>query len=207
MMKKTLSTFLATSALLITHSVSAAVFDFSSATEVEQGFLTSVSEETYTIYLSSAPFGTNVHQDSSIAAGTTPYITTDGNGGLGVCPAGLSDCNNTGQDGLDKGESLILTFNKGTKIDSWTFNKAPGHQGAVDASGALDITIDGTAGYTTISALGVMGTEFIITNLTGEPRVYLAGLTAVPVPAAGILFGTALLGFLGYTRRKSKLDD
>ena len=64
-------------------------------------------------------------------------------------------------------------------------------------SGFNDVSI------VTISALNVAGSESTA-NLSIDNLNVASNISTVPVPAAAWLFGSALLGFLGFSRRKLK---
>lgn len=196
----------AISSLFISTASFAASFDFSGVNTADEGFINSTSDGDLTISFSATPYGVEAYQDSTIAAGKA-YITSDNNAGLGVCAVNSSDadsCDRAGRDGIDAGESLILTFSRMVRLNSLGFNEAPHHYGAINPGNDIEIFIDGVGGYTYASALGILGTTFEFAN-SAKQSYYLASLSTVPVPAAGLLMGSALLGMLGYTRRKARI--
>jgi len=147
------------------------------------------------------------HVDGSVNAQNVTLPAN--NGGIGVCTVDLSEpheCALSSDDGIDDGEVLTLTFKWNTTLDDIWFNNA-NHTGPVGYTNAA-VSVDGGAYGPVAAALGVEATTFDFMYTGGQyGGLYLAGFSTVPVPAAGILFGTALIGFLGYTRRKSKLEE
>lgn len=116
----------------------------------------------------------------------------------------------------------VYNDDKGLFEDSYTFTLA--NDGAVEVRiteesfiSFLDFAIEGLSG--TIDGQGGSGTAFIVNgleadtqytlkitgNITGDDGGSYAGLvTAVPLPAAAWLFGTALLGGAVVARRKQQ---
>jgi hypothetical protein len=152
-----------------------------------------------------------------------------GNAGLGVCKdavgapsganpnSGANSCQPSSDDNVTINEYLEFVFDENVKVEALTFNN--NHDGgfATDASGIADmVTINGADYAFSLLESGnfinVLGFA-PITLLAGDvltvayknEQFYVSGMTvsAVPVPAAVWLFGSALLGFVGYGRRTS----
>ncbi len=136
--------------------------------------------------------------------------------GLGVCKD-LSDTNQcapSSDDNVTIGETLTLLFDQTVSIDSLTL--ANGDHYATFADGAkFSLTIDGSYhGDIQLAAdlnfVGLIGTKFDLFNLTNsespDTEFYINTMTvsAVPLPAAAWLFGSALFGLIGLNRRLKK---
>ena len=130
--------------------------------------------------------------------------------GLGVCK-NSGQCDPSNDDNVTGGEAVKLDF--GQKV--WL-----GDLGLVDANhetnfiGTFNLSIDSGAlisialsATTDLGAYGP-GNTFEFFNVGGLPgsEFYINNITvsAVPVPAAGILFASALLGAGAFGRRKKK---
>jgi hypothetical protein len=145
----------------------------------------------------------------------------DGNAGqdagLGVCQtegscAGISD------DNQEKGEYIHMVFD--TVVDILSLD-ITGNHSAVVADTFFHYSLDNGATWESFSIAGeVIGNPLLIASLdpgknswisktldyTVSPtggEMYLSAMTVspVPVPAAFWLFGTALIGFVGLSRR------
>ena len=67
-----------------------------------------------------------------------------------------------------------------------------------------DYLVPGTGGDNTwgpLSFIGISGISKLEINLRGSGAIDNLSYNVVPVPAAAWLFGTALLGFIGFSRR------
>jgi len=140
----------------------------------------------------------------------------EGNAGLGVCKSidTNSQCTPSSDDNVTFGEVLRLDFSDEVLITSIAF--LDGHHGT-DFKGNFDVAIDG--GVFTSYALvdffisGLQGQSFLFANNNNQglgtraykEQFYISALSAsaVPVPAAVWLFGSALMGLFGVSRRKS----
>ncbi len=109
------------------------------------------------------------------------------------------------------GENYALSFDLGSSTD-WgnvpsaiTVNAGSASQTFTSAQPTgtnewttYSLTFAALSPVTTISFIGSSGRQYI-----GLDNVSVLGASAVPVPAAIWLFGTALLGFIGFGRRRS----
>ncbi|MDD9977213.1 MAG: VPLPA-CTERM sorting domain-containing protein [Boseongicola sp.] len=129
-------------------------------------------------------------------------------GGLGVCssyvPADM-DCDISGDDNLDAGEELTLTFDDQVEFILTAFLDQA-HL-PVDTGDSLMIGTDGgvMSSYTFADALSA--TFFGITSISfghAGTDYYIAGATVnpIPVPAAGFLLLGGLGGLAAMKRRK-----
>jgi len=147
-----------------------------------------------------------------------------GNAGLGVCKdalgapsganpnSGTNSCQPSSDDNVTNNEYLEFVFDENVEIEALTFNN--NHDGGFDLGDM--VTINGMDYSFSLAETGnfinVLGFS-PITLLAGDiltvayknEQFYVSGMTvsAVPVPAALWLFGSALLGFVGYGRRTS----
>jgi hypothetical protein len=140
--------------------------------------------------------------------------------GLGVCGDASSIdtvrtgnsgnvCNPSNDDNITNGEHLEFIFAQDVVIDDiWANNNHDGGFGAGDL-----ITINGVD-YTAITGYAGDGNGLLASGISlaagdvlkigfNNQQFYVGGMSvsAVPVPAAIWLFGSALLGFIGYGRR------
>ena len=147
--------------------------------------------------------------------------TTSGPGGLGVC--GDIDINGqcapSSDDNQKPGETISITSTiAGTGIKELTFT---GDHGDIVDGTILKLTLDGTlqddidlfalgaTDYLTLLTLSSAATSLSYEITGSGAQIYLSSLTTdftttstVPVPAAVWLFGTALIGFVGMSRRR-----
>ncbi len=151
------------------------------------------------------------------------YLDSGKKAGLGVCGTllaqqeGTNWCNPSSDDNLQANEVLGFVFDTEKKISNVGIN-AP-HADMADGSKVLIWT--DTQGFDLLSVvagkitLGFKLTEMAIFGpMSGwyakqwkwgqgtESSLYVAGINAVPIPAAVWLFGSALLGLTGLRRRK-----
>ena len=151
------------------------------------------------------------------------YAYFDGNkdggskkGGLGVCKESGGACGGNPDDNHMQGEFIHMIFDEVVKILSLDIN---GDHKAVATGANLMYSLDGgmswssrliedlvadndtTDNLTVNWLLSNKTLDYTITPDTGQ--MYLSAMTvsAVPVPAAFWLFGTALIGFVGLSRR------
>lgn len=135
--------------------------------------------------------------------------------GLGVCKVLNSDnqCNPSSDDNITANETLKLVFDTTVSLDSMRFVNGEHY---TDFTGDFELLIDNSLLYTLslaefplLSNLVGQTFEFISLadplNKTNETEFYINSMTVstVPVPAAAWLFGSALLGFFGFSRRKA----
>jgi len=149
-----------------------------------------------------------------------------GNAGLGVCkdasPAGAETGNTSnrcssgaGDDNVTVGEYLVISFNQAVAVNNLWFNN--NHDGGFGAGDEVTIgTIGpggslGNYGVQTGYAGGANGigsfnvaADQKLKVAYGGRQFYMSGMevSAVPVPAAIWLFGTALFGLVGISRKK-----
>ena len=142
----------------------------------------------------------------------------DEGGGLGVCSTGLDgadQCNVPSDDNVTLTEVLKLELTGANRIVDISFNdelhNPQNDDGLIDYRvGGAGAWVDSTFG--TIAAALAMEIDTIFEFRIGfdlgaqDPvdQFYIASLTAVPLPAAAWLFGTAMLGLFGL-RRKAKM--
>jgi len=134
--------------------------------------------------------------------------------GLGVCKTLTTggQCTPSNDDNQVAGEYIHMVFGAATEILSLDFT---GNHTAVSAGTELVYTLDSGLIWNTLAIGGETIGNFMTLNLlaingtfdytVNNGELYLAGMTtgvsAVPVPAAFWLFGTALIGFAGMGRR------
>ncbi len=162
----------------------------------------------------------------------TGHATNDGDGdteqfayldwggaGLGVCkdanPSGdnsgssSNSCDPRSDDNVTEGEYLEFTFDQDVVVENLWFNN--NHDGGF-GDGDM-VTIDGmnfdvSRGYAG-GANGIgsfsLATDQVLRIAYNNEEFYVSGMavSAVPVPAAIWLFGTALAGFVGLGRRRN----
>ncbi len=143
------------------------------------------------------------------------YLDED-NAGLGVCKELNSDneCKISSDDNVTLNESLKLVFDRKVTINTTSFRN--GNHGT-DFTGSFDLTIDSVSTSTNllthIFSTSLTGREFVFSNLntgagdtnSNNEQFYISAMnvSAVPIPAAVWLFGSALLGLAGFSRRKA----
>jgi len=165
-------------------------------------------------------FGINITGHATNDDDSAQFAYLDwGNAGLGVCKdalgapsgsntgSGTNSCQPSSDDNVTVDEYLEITFTENVLVENLWFNN--NHDGGfhagdlvtingVDYAVALGI-VDGANG---IGAFSLMAGDKLTIAYKNE-EFYLSGMavSAVPVPAAVWLFGTALIGFIGYSRR------
>ena len=156
----------------------------------------------------------------SNSSGVKAYAYLDSDkAGLGVCSTGLNDtslgknqCVVRSDDNVTANESVTLDFGGDVKIDYLELVDA-NHSDAF--GGYFDLIIDGILFSPSIlletnpvAVLGLIGRTFEFVNIGGRPgdEFYINNISVstVPVPAAGILFASALFGAGALGRRKKK---
>lgn len=165
------------------------------------------------------PFAIGVPDDQAFVY--MDGTTSGGPGGLGVCGdlRANQTCEPNGDDNQMPGETISITSTiAGTGITGLTFT---GDHGDIVDGTILKLTLDGTLqadidlfllGATnnlTFLALSSAATSLSYEITGSGAQIYLSSLTTdfittstVPVPAAAWLFGTALIGFVGMSRRR-----
>ena len=161
--------------------------------------------------------GENLDITISDPGAGNPYFDADSGGlpgGLGSCRnlTGSAQCTPNSDDNLTigSGESLRLDFalddgsTIGATFGDFTFRDDDhllinGTISVIHDSGVAMISI--LNGIGDLSGIGV--SEFLVFDDAGTQNYYVSGatITAVPVPAAVWLFGSALMG-LGWMRKK-----
>ena len=153
-------------------------------------------------------------------------------GGLGVCKrlSGM-DCANSGDDSIQVGESILLNINKPIFVDDIYFTNGA-HNDEFNPLAGVNIYIDGVKqvgdlgnGAFRLAPVVTLLADQIINNSIkfeyayydivlclpdtpcADPNLrsfYVDGFgRPVPIPAAAWLFGSALLGLVGYSRRRA----
>ncbi len=132
---------------------------------------------------------------------------------MGVCKVlsgSTNQCNPGGDDNVTLGEKLILDFGQQVAISEIIMSNGV-HE--LDFTGQFSLTIDGVdmgqpdlaSVFTTV----LIGQRFELwnnnTTEVASKEFYIGSMTvsAVPIPAAVWLFGSALMGLVGVSRRKS----
>jgi hypothetical protein len=160
------------------------------------------------------------HATNDNAGDTEQFAYLDwGTAGLGVCKdasplganpgSGANRCAPSSDDNVTIGEFLEFTFDQDVVVENLWFNN--NHDGGFGAGDM--VTIDGMAfDVSTGYADGVNGigsfsllTDQVLRIAYNNEEFYVSGMavSAVPVPAAIWLFGTALVGFIGLGRRRN----
>ena len=138
--------------------------------------------------------------------------------GLGVCKnlTDTNQCNPSSDDNITANETLKLAFNTNVSLDSMRFVNGE-HYTNFTGDFQLRINEDDAQVYDIALAeypyldMIFTGHTFEFISLAdplkklNETEFYINSLTVstVPVPAAAWLFGSALLGFFGFSRRKA----
>jgi hypothetical protein len=116
--------------------------------------------------------------------------------------------------GLQNNEDLLVSFSEEVTIGSLTFRQweGPDRVQLNSAGGNLDLNDDTSAfgssesfdlsALTGITSFTLEGNSFATVTLLASLGNVQASASAVPVPAAAWLFGSALIGLVGVGRRK-----
>ena len=158
-----------------------------------------------------------VTASGSNSSGATAYAYLDDGAGLGVCSTGLTgslQCIDPADDNVTNNETLKLAFDTKVRFDELSLLDY--NHRTTGFAGDFDIKVDGVllpihtalALSASPSVTGLVGKVFEFINNGGGQgyEFYISDIsvTAVPVPAAGILFASALLGAGAFGRRKKK---
>jgi hypothetical protein len=136
-------------------------------------------------------------------------------GGLGVCKKTDGNCAGISDDNQMSGEYIHMRWSN--EVNIWSLNIQGDHGETIEGTnlkysldlGAtwylLDIALKTLEDVPTAGWVSNSLDYTIVGNENTDPQMYLASITvsAVPVPAAIWLFGTALIGFVGMSRRTS----
>lgn len=134
--------------------------------------------------------------------------------GLGVCKDADNQCDPSSDDNITYNETLKLVFDTTVSIDG--LRLVDGNHGTA-FNGLFDLRVDGTL-YEDLKlnefpllglANSFIGNTFEFISLASadghfseEFYINTLEVSTVPVPAAAWLFGSALLGFFGFKRRR-----
>jgi len=154
---------------------------------------------------------------TNISAVDNGSIRTEENVGIGVL-FGIGD-QDPAIDSAWGMDTVIFDFSEDVKLrsiaftsfdgeDQFAFFSDPFVEGQLEHGGPLDIPPSGTFDLTSLRSLS-FGDYFAIGAITGGDTFYIseltfeyAGVSAVPLPPAVLLFGAALTGLGWFTRRR-----
>jgi len=144
----------------------------------------------------------------------TSSTNTSRNAGLGVCKAELGNCAGISDDNHMPGEYIHMDFDNVEEILSLditgnhvaTASTAVMHYSLDEGSTWNMLSIGNQLHGSFLSLAAVLGSTWVTDTLDytitgGEMYLSAMELSEVPVPAAFWLFGTALLGFISFSRR------
>ena len=127
--------------------------------------------------------------------------------GLGVCKIldGSGFCDPSDDDNIQSGEELTLTFDRTLTLTALLFKNAV-HE--LFSGTVLINTVSHTVVSGVLAAVLVADNSVWTFGFGGDyaAEFYVSSVNAVPLPAAGILFGSALagIGFLSRRRRNKQ---
>lgn len=216
----------ANAAIITSLGPNSASIDFIALTE-ESAANGGLGESSWSTLTVPAFFGMQVTghatDDTPNSAGGAPdlaqFAYLDWNtAGLGVCkdaigaPTGalpgntVNSCQPSSDDNVTDNEYLEFIFGQDVVVNKIFLNN--NHDGGLGAGDMVDVA--GTAFDFALGVVdGIDGNGFALTAgqilkvAFNNEQFYVSGMevSAVPVPAAFWLFGTALLGFISYSRR------
>ena len=219
--KKIFAPLAALAVMLFSSQASAVTFNFIDLTEKAGG----LGESSWST-LSAADhadlnhFGLTITGHATNDDDAAQFVYLDwGNAGLGVCKdaagapsganpnSGANSCNPSSDDNVTVGEYLEFSFTQDVMVDNIWFNN--NHDGGFDPTDKVTI---GLAEYAVMTGYADgpngIGSFFLMAGdklkvAYNNEEFYVSGMavSAVPVPAAIWLFGSALLGFVGLGRR------
>lgn len=199
---------------LFSSTANAVIIDFIDEIEKPGG----IGESAWTV-LSLPVFGLQITGGASDDDDQQQYAYLDwGRAGLGVCKDAFdvnssvsgstaNHCSPSSDDNVTNNEFLDFVFDQDVEVDFWFNNN---HDGGFDMGD--QVTIAGMAyavsegyagGANGIGSFFVAAGNALRVEFNNE-QFYVSGMkvSAVPVPAAVWLFGTALAGLLGFGRRR-----
>lgn len=144
-------------------------------------------------------------------SGTTPYPYLDYNdAGLGVCKFldSSNQCDPSNDDNVTLTERLVISFADTVSIDVAAMIFRDGNHNPLTPNSGLDqvwvwVDAGGAQRISDISSSILSGTSFTFgVSPTDKQQFYISSLTAVPIPAAAWLFGSALIGLAGVARKR-----
>ena len=207
---------LAVVALAGIQTVNAATFDF--VAEADKPYDAGVAgEQGFATYKLEAG-GIKLEATGKFGSQAAFAYLDKGNAGLGVCKilsGSTNQCNPSNDDNVTLDETLILTFDQIVSLDEVTFRDG-GHHQTFAKDALFELTIDGIfqgASPLTATFLGpLVGKVFEFANFNpmantdNDYQFYIStvNVSAVPIPAAIWLFGSAMLGFVGIRRNNKK---
>ena len=161
--------------------------------------------------LGTAPDSTNMFVYEAYIDANTSSTNLSKNAGLGVCHIAGS-CAGKSDDNHMQGEYIHMLFDSVVEILSLDIT---GDHKAVESGAKMLYSLDSGASWASLDIGGeIWGTDLTVNwLLTGKTldytitpntgQMYLSAMTVspVPVPAAIWLFGSALIGFIGISRR------
>ena len=215
------------SALFFAGSVQAVVLDFKpSSLGVAQGIHDSVSISNGGITANITAFTITNNGAGSItgttllSGGTGVFVASETSKSIGVTSGSETGNLDGGDNAADPDEGLLFAFNKQVILDFIDFDSF-----SVSGGDDFNLTVDGVLvlfgiNSSSVSPLimaaapgsptdefrfnNIIGTNFLFwaDDVNDSFRIDTIEVSAVPVPAAAWLFGSALIGLFGFSRRK-----
>jgi hypothetical protein len=203
--------------LMFSSQASAVMIDFIDLTQGPGN----LGESAWTTLTIPGAFGLSItgHATNDNVGDTDQFAYLDwGNAGLGVCKdatlvdpvtstGGTNRCSPSSDDNVTVGEYLEFVFTQDVVVENlWFNNNHDGGFAAPDAvsinGGSYAVATGYAGGVNGIGAFSLLAGEILKIAYDNE-EFYVSGMevSAVPVPAAVWLFGSALLGFVGLSRR------